>query len=131
MDSDAAELLAAPPQQVRSWVAEEVSSALEETLTNTDLPKPQRLWQATLLELSYLVPLAGPAIVVYLLNNVTSMSTQIFCGHLGNLELAAASLGNNGVQLLAYGLMVCIYVLASLFLLNQCLLFISLHRLNC
>lgn len=96
---------AAPPQHSKSWVAEEVSSALEETLTNTDLPKPRRLWQATLLELSYLVPLAGPAIVVYLLNNVTSMSTQIFCGHLGNLELAAASLGNNGVQLLAYGLM--------------------------
>ena len=110
---------AAPPQHAMSWVAEEVSSALEETLTNTDLPKPRRLWQATHLELSYLVPLAGPAIVVYLLNNVTSMSTQIFCGHLGNLELAAASLGNNGVQLLAYGLMVCIYVsLLTLFLVN-------------
>ncbi|KAL0399748.1 UNVERIFIED_CONTAM: protein DETOXIFICATION 40 [Sesamum radiatum] len=33
------------------------------------------------------------------------MSTQIFCGHLGNLELAASSLGNNGIQLLAYGVM--------------------------
>ncbi|KAJ0443311.1 putative multi antimicrobial extrusion protein [Helianthus annuus] len=33
------------------------------------------------------------------------MSTQIFCGHLGNLELAAASLGNNGVQLFAFGVM--------------------------
>lgn len=33
------------------------------------------------------------------------MSTQIFSGHLGNLELAAASLGNTGIQVFAYGLM--------------------------
>ncbi|KAJ6401908.1 hypothetical protein OIU84_014064 [Salix udensis] len=33
------------------------------------------------------------------------MSTQIFCGPLGNLELAAVSLGNNGIQVFAYGLM--------------------------
>lgn len=93
-----------PPQKP---AAEEVSSALENTLTNHDMTSPRRLWLATWLEMTYLVPLAGPAIVVYLLNNVISMSTQIFCGHLGNLELAASSLGNNGVQLLAYGLMVC------------------------
>ncbi|KAK1422601.1 hypothetical protein QVD17_17886 [Tagetes erecta] len=34
-----------------------------------------------------------------------SMSTRIFSGQLGNLELAAASLGNSGIQLFAYGLM--------------------------
>jgi MATE family multidrug resistance protein len=45
-------------------------------------------------------------VIVYLLNNVVSMSTQIFCGHLGNLELAAVSLGNTGIQMFAYGLMV-------------------------
>ncbi|PRQ28467.1 putative multi antimicrobial extrusion protein [Rosa chinensis] len=33
------------------------------------------------------------------------MSTQIYCGHLGNLELAASSLGNTGIQVFAYGLM--------------------------
>ncbi|CAK9156897.1 unnamed protein product [Ilex paraguariensis] len=33
------------------------------------------------------------------------MSTQIFCGRLGHLELAASSLGNNGVQLFAYGVL--------------------------
>ncbi|KAJ6925517.1 protein DETOXIFICATION 40-like [Populus alba x Populus x berolinensis] len=33
------------------------------------------------------------------------MSTQIFCGHLGNLELAAVSLGNTGIQVFAYGLL--------------------------
>ncbi|KAK9906981.1 hypothetical protein M0R45_002535 [Rubus argutus] len=46
-----------------------------------------------------------PAVVVYLLNNVISMSTQIYCGHLGNLQLAASSLGNTGIQVFAYGLM--------------------------
>jgi MATE family multidrug resistance protein len=35
-----------------------------------------------------------------------SLSTRVFAGHLGNLELAAASLGNSGIQLFAYGLMV-------------------------
>jgi MATE family multidrug resistance protein len=34
------------------------------------------------------------------------MSTQIFSGQLGTLELAAASLGNTGIQSFAYGLMV-------------------------
>ncbi|XP_045803868.1 protein DETOXIFICATION 40-like [Trifolium pratense] len=34
-----------------------------------------------------------------------SMSTQILSGHLGTLELAAASLGNTGIQIFAYGLM--------------------------
>ncbi|KAF2304675.1 hypothetical protein GH714_037392 [Hevea brasiliensis] len=61
--------------------------------------------KATSVELRTLFYLAAPAIVVYLLNNVVSMSTQILCGHLGNLELAAASLGNNGIQIFAYGLM--------------------------
>uniref|UniRef100_J3LQE4 Protein DETOXIFICATION n=2 Tax=Oryza brachyantha TaxID=4533 RepID=J3LQE4_ORYBR len=42
---------------------------------------------------------------MYMINYLMSMSTQIFSGHLGNLELAAASLGNNGIQMFAYGLM--------------------------
>ncbi|XP_051125470.1 protein DETOXIFICATION 40-like [Andrographis paniculata] len=89
-----------PPQQ-----GEEVSDELEEILTHTTMPRWRRLQKAAGIEFRYLSRLAAPAIVVYLLNNVTSMSTQIFCGHLGNLELAASSLGNNGVQLLTYGLM--------------------------
>ncbi|MCD7446245.1 hypothetical protein HAX54_048443 [Datura stramonium] len=64
-----------------------------------------RAWTGSVVEFRNLFRLAAPAIIVYLLNNVTSMSTQIFCGHLGNLELAAASLGNEGIQLLAYGIM--------------------------
>ncbi|GMP75466.1 hypothetical protein CsSME_00032544 [Camellia sinensis var. sinensis] len=60
---------------------------------------------ASWIELKILFRLAGPAVMVYLINNAMSMSTRIFSGHLGNLELAAASLGNSGIQLFAYGLM--------------------------
>ncbi|CAL5411962.1 unnamed protein product [Camellia sinensis] len=84
---------------------EPVSSALEDVLSDMSLSYVQRLQRATTIELNTLFKLAAPAIVVYLLNNVTSMATQIFCGHLGNLELAAASLGNNGIQVFAYGVM--------------------------
>ncbi|KAL6990788.1 Protein DETOXIFICATION 40 [Sarracenia purpurea var. burkii] len=82
---------------------EAVSSALEDVLSDTSLSYLQRLCRATVIELKTLFKLAAPAIVVYLLNNVISMATQIFCGHLGNLELAAVSLGNNGIQIFAYG----------------------------
>jgi MATE family multidrug resistance protein len=41
-----------------------------------------------------------------MLNYLVSISTQMFCGHLGNLELAAASLGNIGVQGFVFGIMV-------------------------
>ncbi|GAV75526.1 MatE domain-containing protein [Cephalotus follicularis] len=88
-----------------SQVPEPVSSALEDILCDSDLSYFERLRGATWIELNILFWLAAPAVVVYLLNNVTSMSTQIMCGHLGNLELAAASLGNNGIQIFAYGLM--------------------------
>lgn len=90
----------------RSSSVQPVSSELEETLSNTGLPYFHRLRRATWVELKTLFPLAAPAVVVYLLNNVISMSTQIYCGHLGNLQLAASSLGNTGIQVFAYGLMV-------------------------
>ncbi|KAK4398108.1 protein DETOXIFICATION 40 [Sesamum angolense] len=85
--------------------AEEASAELEEILCDTTLSWWLRFRKAIGIELKYLFQLAGPAVIVYVLNNVISMSTQIFCGHLGNLELAASSLGNNGIQLLAYGFM--------------------------
>ncbi|XP_012091357.1 protein DETOXIFICATION 40 [Jatropha curcas] len=84
---------------------EVVSDELEQILCNTQFTYLQRTRKATLVELKTLFYLAAPAIVVYLLNNVVSMSTQILVGHLGNLELAAASLGNTGIQVFAYGLM--------------------------
>lgn len=85
---------------------ESISSELEDLLSDTRLPHYQRLGRASIVEFRNLFLLAAPAIIVYLLNNITSVSTQIFCGHLGNLQLAAASLGNEGIQLLAYGVMV-------------------------
>ncbi|OIW04056.1 hypothetical protein TanjilG_24167 [Lupinus angustifolius] len=78
---------------------------LENILSNTTLPVQTRLRKALWIESKYLFFLAAPAVVVYLINYVMSMSTQIFSGHLGNLELAAASLGNTGIQIFAYGLM--------------------------
>lgn len=81
------------------------NSPLENVLSDSQLPYLQRLQLATWIELKLLSRLAAPAIMVYLINNAMSLSTRVFCGHLGNLELAAASLGNSGIQLIAYGLM--------------------------
>ena len=53
---------------------------------------PQRMSAAAALELRLLAPLAAPAVAVYMLAAATTSSTQIFCGHLGNVQLAAASL---------------------------------------
>ncbi|KAJ6397105.1 hypothetical protein OIU77_022029 [Salix suchowensis] len=83
---------------------EPVSSELEEILSDLELSRSQRILRATWLELRILFRLAAPAIVVYLLNFLISISTHIFCGHLGNLQLAAASLGNTGVQGFVYGI---------------------------
>ncbi|KAK8618297.1 hypothetical protein V6N13_132292 [Hibiscus sabdariffa] len=82
-----------------------VDSKLENVLLDEELSFCKRLGLASWIELRLLFPLAGPAVFVYMINNTMSLSTRVFCGHLGNLELAAASLGNSGVQLLAFGLM--------------------------
>ncbi|KAF5763433.1 putative multi antimicrobial extrusion protein [Helianthus annuus] len=81
------------------------SVELERVLSDTDTPLIRRLALASWIELNLLYKLAAPAVMVYLINNVMSLSTRIFSGQLGNLELAAASLGNQGIQLFAYGLM--------------------------
>nr|GMC81450.1 protein DETOXIFICATION 40-like [Ipomoea batatas] len=81
------------------------SSELEKVLSDTQLPYFKRLKLASWIELRLLFRLAGPAVMVYLINNSMSLSTRIFSGQLGNLQLAAASLGNQGIQLFAYGLM--------------------------
>lgn len=83
----------------------ELNSSLEEVLSNTQLPLLKKLLSATWIELNLLFPLAAPAILVYLINNSMSTVTRAFAGHLGNLQLAAANLGNSGIQLFAYGLM--------------------------
>jgi MATE family multidrug resistance protein len=116
---------------------ETVSNELEEILTNNQSPYSKRLRLASWVELKLLFQLAAPAVIVYLLNNVISMSTQIFCGHLGNLELAAVSLGNTGIQVFAYGLLVrntfsrsyiCLFSLLNLCVLEEGFGSISLYE---
>ncbi|XP_055801040.1 protein DETOXIFICATION 40-like [Solanum dulcamara] len=83
----------------------ESSNELESVLLDTEIPLWNKLRLATWIEMKLLFFLAAPAVMVYMINYIMSMSTQIFSGHLGNLELAAASLGNTGIQVFAYGLM--------------------------
>ncbi|XP_027170646.1 protein DETOXIFICATION 40-like isoform X3 [Coffea eugenioides] len=83
----------------------QISKELEEILCDNEQPLLQRYRAATWIEMKLLFQLAAPAVIVYMINYLMSMSTQIFSGHLGNLELAAASLGNTGIQIFAYGLM--------------------------
>ena len=91
----------------------EVHCRLEEVLSDThELSYFKRLQMASWIELKLLLPLAAPAILVYLINSTMSLSTRMFCGQLGNLELAAASLGNSGIQLFAYGFMVRTHIYA-------------------
>ncbi|XP_022864078.1 protein DETOXIFICATION 40-like isoform X1 [Olea europaea var. sylvestris] len=80
-------------------------SYLENVLSEPSLSGLKRLRIASWIELRLLLRLAAPAIMVYLINNSMSISTRIFSGHLGNLEFAAVSLGNQGIQLFAYGLL--------------------------
>ncbi|KAE8075713.1 hypothetical protein FH972_014406 [Carpinus fangiana] len=95
-----------PSLSSQSFTAKHRSSGeLESVLSDTTLPFLLRLRHATWIELKLLFYLAAPAVVVYMINYLMSMSTQIFSGHLGTLELAAASLGNTGIQVFAYGLM--------------------------
>uniref|UniRef100_A0ACD5XGY4 Uncharacterized protein n=2 Tax=Avena sativa TaxID=4498 RepID=A0ACD5XGY4_AVESA len=78
---------------------------LECILNDDSVPWARRMCAATMVETRMLVRLVAPAVLVYMINYLMSMSTQIFSGHLGTLELAAASLGNTGIQTFAYGLM--------------------------
>ncbi|XP_042493860.1 protein DETOXIFICATION 40-like [Macadamia integrifolia] len=100
-------LLQKPPSSPSgsSATGHQASNLLENILTDPRLPNFKRLQLATLIELKLLFHLAAPAVLVYMINYLMSMSTQIFSGHLGNLELAGASLGNNGIQVLSYGLL--------------------------
>ncbi|GLJ48444.1 hypothetical protein SUGI_1022490 [Cryptomeria japonica] len=78
---------------------------LEMILCDTNQSWAKRMGAATLLESKMLWRLAAPTVVVYMVNYIMCFITQLFCGRLGNLQLAAASLGNTGIQVFAYGLM--------------------------
>ncbi|CAI9087205.1 OLC1v1021223C2 [Oldenlandia corymbosa var. corymbosa] len=105
IDNSGQETPEPPPARSRSSCGFEASHELEKVLSDTEKPYLSRLRQASWIELKLLFRLAAPAVMVYLINNSMSMSTRMFAGQLGNLELAAASLGNQGIQLFAYGLM--------------------------
>ncbi|XP_015936101.1 protein DETOXIFICATION 40-like [Arachis duranensis] len=106
VNKESHEPLLAPLHHHRSFTeAGAGDGELERILSDTSQPLLKRLVPATWIELKLLFFLAAPAVVVYLINYLMSMSTQIFSGHLGTLELAAASLGNTGIQIFAYGLM--------------------------
>ncbi|KAF8050999.1 hypothetical protein N665_1830s0006 [Sinapis alba] len=108
MDSSQYEPLLYPPADGTvplSPSTEPTNGELERVLSDVETPLFRRLSKATMIESKLLLKLAAPAVIVYMINYLMSMSTQIFSGHLGNLELAAASLGNTGIQIFAYGLM--------------------------
>ncbi|OWM79826.1 hypothetical protein CDL15_Pgr023238 [Punica granatum] len=89
------------PDQITPPPAREegpISRKLETILSDSSQLVCPKLWSAMMIELKLLFHRAAPA-VVYMINYVMSMSTRIFSGHLGNLELAVASLGNTGIQI--------------------------------
>ncbi|KAL3627501.1 Protein DETOXIFICATION 40 [Castilleja foliolosa] len=94
-----------PPESPPSSAATHSTSHLEKILSDTDLPWLTRSTTATWIELKLLFKLAAPSVATYLINNAMSTSTRIFTGHLGNLQFAASTLGNDGIQLFAYGLL--------------------------
>ncbi|CAN1843672.1 Protein DETOXIFICATION 40 [Linum perenne] len=83
----------------------ESGAELESVLSDQNLTWCQRVKVATVVESKLLLHIAAPAVAVYMINYLMGLATQIFSGQLGNLQLAAASLGCSGVQLFSYGLL--------------------------
>ncbi|CAN1232450.1 Protein DETOXIFICATION 40 [Linum perenne] len=81
----------------------ESGAELESVLSDQTLTWCQRVKVATVVESKLLLHIAAPAVAVYMINYLMGLATQIFSGQLGNLQLAAASLGCSGVQLFSYG----------------------------
>ncbi|XP_057857406.1 protein DETOXIFICATION 41 [Cryptomeria japonica] len=57
-------------------------------------------------ELKKLCLLSGPAVLVMLFNFLLSVVSQMFAGHLGELQLAGACIANVGIQGFAYGVLI-------------------------
>ncbi|KAM1010600.1 hypothetical protein ACFX13_046784 [Malus domestica] len=80
------------------------SSAIEEFLEHK--PVAVRWWPKLVAwESRLLWILSGSSIAVSIFNYMLSFVTLMFCGHLGALELAGASIASVGIQGLAYGIM--------------------------
>ncbi|KAL5977162.1 Protein DETOXIFICATION 41 [Asimina triloba] len=80
------------------------SEEMEEILSQEKVPARVMI-SAALWESKVLWSLSGASIIVSIFNFMLSLTTQMFSGHLGALELAGASIANVGIQGLAYGLM--------------------------
>eukprot|EP01018_Ginkgo_biloba_P032993 Gb_25417 [translate_table: standard] len=84
--------------------SEEESATIELLLSEKSIPW-SRVAKAALFESRKLWILSGPSIIVMIFNYMLSVISQMFAGHLGELELAGASIANVGIQGLAYGIM--------------------------
>lgn len=88
------------------------SDAIEEFLEHR--PIALRWWSKLIVwESRLLWLLSGASIVVSIFNYMLSFVTLMFTGHLGSLELAGASVASVGIQGLAYGIMVCLFICAT------------------
>lgn len=67
--------------------------------------------EAALKESKKLWILSGPSIIVVIFNFLLSAVSQMFAGHLGESELAGASIANIGIQGFAYGVLVSIIII--------------------
>ena len=81
------------------------SGASEELLRREPVPFDV-LSRLALWEASNLWHISWASILITLFSFTLSLVTQMFVGHLGELELAGASITNIGIQGLAYGIMV-------------------------
>ncbi|XP_057815922.1 protein DETOXIFICATION 41 [Cryptomeria japonica] len=84
--------------------SEEDSDTIETLISQGQIEWP-RVAKAALMESKKLWILSGPSIIIMLFNYMLSVISQMFAGHLGELELAGASIANVGIQGLAYGIM--------------------------
>ncbi|KAJ9172234.1 hypothetical protein P3X46_015499 [Hevea brasiliensis] len=93
-----------PTLDSHSRIPDLSSQAIEEFLEQRTVPIrwwPRLIaWESRLLWL-----LSWASIIVSIFNFMLSFVTQMFCGHLGAVELAGASIANVGIQGLAYGIM--------------------------
>ncbi|BAF30295.1 protein DETOXIFICATION 41 [Oryza sativa Japonica Group] len=84
---------------------DESSGASEELLRREPVPRSV-LSRLAAWEAGNLWRISWASILITLLSFTLSLVTQMFVGHLGELELAGASITNIGIQGLAYGIMI-------------------------
>uniref|UniRef100_A0A0C9RWW2 Protein DETOXIFICATION n=1 Tax=Wollemia nobilis TaxID=56998 RepID=A0A0C9RWW2_9CONI len=84
--------------------SEEESIFMEQLLSQERIPW-SGIVRAALMESKKLWILSWAAVIVSIFNFMLSAISQMFAGHLGELELAGASIANVGIQGLAYGIM--------------------------